>query len=198
MGCPFLVTSHLHRKYWIGQRPAAAWSLPFNSVTSPMRRSQSTSTYGSTQEPTGTQMALWSLNTVSRICRVSIPRSLGISLIMMFRANRLPCRRGLLGTATRSWILGTGPMLSTGDVATPEVRVVSENRNFTILGPLNQPHMVLRGSPAPTITDRLHGPFRPLGTGAIQPQILDPDSRFEPAASGSILQCGILYWHRDQ
>ena len=46
---------------------------------------------------------------------------------------------------------GTGPMLSTGDVATPEVRVVSENRNFTILGPLNQPHMVLRGSPLPPL-----------------------------------------------
>ena len=43
-------------------------------------------------------------------------------------------------------------MLSTGAVATPEVRlVVSGNRNFTILGPLNQPHMVLRGSPLPPL-----------------------------------------------
>ena len=58
---------------------------------------------------------------------------------------------GAFGYSYEIMDLGTGPMLSTGDVATPEVRVVSENRNFTILGPLNQPHMVLRGSPLPPL-----------------------------------------------
>ncbi len=58
---------------------------------------------------------------------------------------------GAFGYSYEIMDAGTGPMLSTGDVATPEVRVVSENRNFTILGPLNQPHMVLRGSPPPPL-----------------------------------------------